>query len=126
LEVSTMDREISYYRTNANITDAGGQLLFSTNGAYLANATGEQMLNGDGLNPSWYTSEYPNGLHIAQNVLVIPKPNDPQVYYLIHGTIDEPGQGIAQYLYLTTIDMTLDNGLGGVVGDRKSTRLNSS
>lgn len=114
LEVSTIDREISYYRTNTNITDAVGQLLFSTNGAYLANATGEQMLNGGGLNPSSYTSQYPDGLHIAQNVLILPKPDDPQVYYLVHGTIDEPGQGIAQYLYLTTVDMTLDNGLGGV------------
>src|SRR5690606_20200505 len=75
LEVSTMDREISYYRTNANITDAGGQLLFSTNGAYLANATGEQMLNGGDLNPSSYTSQYPEGLHLSQGCLVLPRPD---------------------------------------------------
>src|SRR5690606_40520178 len=41
--VSAVDRAISFYRTNANITDDAGQLLFSSNGAYLANANGEQM-----------------------------------------------------------------------------------
>lgn len=47
-EVSAVDREIDFTRTNANITDEEGRLLFSTNGAYLANATGQQMLNGGG------------------------------------------------------------------------------
>lgn len=114
--IDTVDRQIRFRRTNANITDPDGNLLFSTNGAFLGNAAGVQMQGGGGLNPSWYTSEYPNGLHIAQNVLILPKPDDPHVYYLIHGTIDEPGQGIAQYLYLTTVDMVLDGGLGGVTG----------
>ena len=46
--VSTVNREISFFRTNANITDSAGNLLFSTNGAYLANATGVQMQGGGG------------------------------------------------------------------------------
>ncbi len=117
--VSTAFREISYFRTNANITNEEGQLLFSTNGAYLANATGEQMLNGGGLNPSWYTSQYPNGLHISQSELILPKPGSPGIFLLIHGTLDNPSEApapfSAYYLYLTTIDMSLDGGLGGVV-----------
>ncbi|MGB6047811.1 MAG: T9SS type A sorting domain-containing protein [Flavobacteriales bacterium] len=115
LEVSTMDREISYYRTNANITDAGGQLLFSTNGAYLANATGEQMLNGGDLNPSSYTSQYPEGLHLSQGCLVLPRPDHPGIYYLFHGTIDDQSNASGQYLYLTIIDTSLDTDRGGVV-----------
>ncbi|MEO7081349.1 MAG: hypothetical protein ABIY71_07465, partial [Flavobacteriales bacterium] len=117
--VSSVDREIDFSRTNANITNSSGALLFSTNGAYLANATGEQMLNGGGLNPSWYTSEYPYGLHGPQNVLVLPKPGSPGIFYLIHGTLDNPAAPpapfSAYYLYLTTVDMSLDGGLGGVV-----------
>lgn len=115
LEISTATRTMDYKRTNASITDTSGNLLFSTNGAYLANATGDTMLNGSGLNPSWYTSQFPEGLHISQACLILPKPNAPDMYYLFHGTLDDAVGQFAQYLYLTTIDMSLDGGLGGVV-----------
>ncbi|HMN04103.1 MAG TPA: hypothetical protein PKD45_00080 [Flavobacteriales bacterium] len=46
--VTAVEREISFHRTNTNITDTSGILLFSTNGAYLANATGVQMQGGGG------------------------------------------------------------------------------
>lgn len=115
LVISTPLRTIEFGRTSANITDANGELLFSTNGAYIANVTGDAMLNGTGLNPSFYTSDYPDGLHLPQSVLILPKPDAPDIYYLIHGTYDDPILQCAQYLYLTTIDMGLDGGLGGVV-----------
>lgn len=74
---------------------------------------------GGGLNPSWYTSQYPNGLHISQSELILPKPGSPGIFFLIHGTLDNPSEApapfSAYYLYLTTIDMSLDGGLGGVV-----------
>lgn len=110
-----VDREVDFFRTNANITGAEGSLLFSTNGAYVANATGDTMLNGNGLNPSWYTSQYPGGLHLSQACLILPKPEASGIYYLLHGTIDNPPGPNANFLYLSTIDMALDGGLGGVV-----------
>lgn len=113
--VSQEDRDIDFARTNANITDDAGNLLFSTNGAYLANATGDTLMNGSGLNPSWYTSQYPEGLHISQASLILPKPGDPGSYYLFHGTLDDPVGQFAEHLYLTTIDMSLDAGMGGAV-----------
>lgn len=115
LSISTLSRAIGFKRTSANITDANGGLLFSTNGAFIANALGDTMLNGTGLNPSAYTSIYPGGLHISQACLILPKPEAPGVYYLFHGTIDEQPISVAHYLYLTTIDMSLDGGMGGVV-----------
>ncbi|MCC6578671.1 MAG: hypothetical protein IT228_15125, partial [Flavobacteriales bacterium] len=115
LVLSTAVRTIDYKRTNTNITDASGNLLFSTNGAYIANATGDTLLNGTGLNPSNYTSLYPEGLHISQACLILPKPDAPGIYYLFHGTLDDQIGQYAQNLYLTTIDMSLDGGLGGVV-----------
>lgn len=112
--ISTMSRAIGYRRTSANITDASGNLLFSTNGACLANATGDTLLNGTGLNPSSYTSMFPEGLYLSQACLILPKPEASDIYYLFHGTLDNiPGPN-ALYLYLTTIDMSLDGGLGGV------------
>lgn len=113
--VTAVDREISYFRTNANITAPSGTLLLSTNGAYLANATGGQMLNGDGLSPCVYTSQYPNGLHLSQAVLILPWPDDPELFFLIHGGYDDPGNARTFNLYWSTIDMSQDGGLGGVV-----------
>ncbi|MBV6405232.1 MAG: hypothetical protein GFGODING_01999 [Flavobacteriales bacterium] len=113
--VSYVQRDIDFRRTSANITDASGSLLFSTNGAYLANATGDTLMNGTGLNPSTYTSNYPEGLHISQACLILPGPDAPGTYYLFHGTIDDQVTVVANYLYLTTVDMSLDGGLGGVV-----------
>ncbi|MDX9750627.1 MAG: T9SS type A sorting domain-containing protein [Flavobacteriales bacterium] len=113
--LSYVNRDIDFRRTSANITDAEGNLLFSTNGAYIANATGDTMLNGTGLNPSNYTSLFPEGLYISQACLILAKPDAPDIYYLFHGTIDDQAISVAQYLYLTTIDMNLDGGWGGVV-----------
>jgi hypothetical protein len=115
LDISQVDRDIDFGRSAANITDAQGSILFSTNGIYVANATGATMQNGTYLNPSYYTFSHPYGLHISQSHLILPRPEHPDIYYLIHGTIDDDVLGTAYYLYLTTIDMDLDNGLGGVV-----------
>ncbi len=115
LVIYTVNREIDFHRTSANISDAEGNLLFSTNGAYIANATGDSMLNGGGLNPSWYTSDHPEGLYISQGCLILPKPETPGFYYLFHGTIDDLSSSLSHHLYLTTIDMSLDSGLGGAV-----------
>ncbi len=113
--VSYVQRDIDFRRTNANISNDSGNLLFSTNGAYLANATGDTLLNGTGLNPSWYTSQFPEGLHLSQSCLILPKPAELGVYYLIHGTLDNVPGPNALFLYQTTVDMSLDGGLGGVV-----------
>ena len=115
LVITTATRTMDYKRTNTNITDGEGDLLISTNGAYLANATGDTLLNGTGLNPSNYTSNYPEGLHVQQAVLILPKPGSSNIYYLFHSTIDDQVDYFAQRLYITTIDMSLDGGLGGVV-----------
>ncbi len=115
LIITTAERTIDFKRTNANITDESGYLLFSTNGAYVANAFGDTMFNGTGLNPSWYTSQFLEGLHLSQACMILPKPASQNIFYLIHGTIDEPTGPYAQYLYLTTIDMSLGDGIGAVV-----------
>lgn len=116
--ISTVNRDIDFFRTSANITNASGELLFSTNGVHVANATGDTMLNGAGLNPSWYTTELsgpPGGLLLTQSDLILPKPEAPNMYYLFHGTYDDPPWVLARYLYLTTIDMSLEGGMGAVV-----------
>ncbi len=115
LEVSYVNREMDYGRTSANITDQSGNLLFTTNGYYIANAIGDTMVNGTGLNPSFYTVQFPDGLHMSQSQLILPKPGSTDEYLLIHGTYDDPVVQCANYLYLSVVDMSQEGGLGAVV-----------
>lgn len=114
-EVSLHAYEIGYHRTAANISRVDGLLEFSTNGTFIADRNGDTLFNGTGLAPSAHTSAFPEGLVVSQGALIIPKPDAPGIYYLFHGTVDNWGAASAQYLYLTTVDMSLNSGLGGVV-----------
>jgi hypothetical protein len=110
-------RTINANRTNANIADINGNLLFYTNGIAIGNALNDTMLNGGGLNPCAYTTSWtPYGLRITQAALIIPAPGDSIKYYLFHDTRElstNPFRPIN--LYTSIIDMSLDNGLGGVI-----------
>ena len=112
--ISTLNREIGFGRTSANITDNDGNLLFSTNGAIVANALGDTMLNGGGLSPSPYTDLYPSGPHLLQAALIVPKPESDGTYYIFHGSVDQLQDFYAEKLLFTIVNMQLDNGLGRV------------
>jgi len=115
-EVYPLPSWIGFKRTNANITDSEGNLQFSTNGAFLGNALGDTLDNGAGLNPSPYNNLYPEGLHIAQACLILPKPESATEYYLVHNTADRNvPSNFALRLYLSVVDMSLNGGMGAVV-----------
>ncbi len=92
----------------SSISDACGNLLMYTNGVTIYNANHQIMLNGDGLHGSDSST---------QSGIIVPKPGDPNIYYVF--TVDEAYAGIADSrgLKYTIVDMTLDNGLGGVPED---------
>ena len=114
--VSYISRTMDFGRTSANITDGQGDLLFATNGQYIADRTGNQMMNGGGLNPGWYSDDCgDDGLQIFQAALILPKPGDSAIYYLFHNTADDMTTGTSGKLSLTTIDMRLNGDLGAVI-----------
>ena len=49
--IAGTNRKMHFQETQGNIADANGNLLMSSNGIWIANATGDTMLNGSGLNP---------------------------------------------------------------------------
>ncbi|MCB0849322.1 MAG: hypothetical protein KDC20_06170, partial [Bacteroidetes bacterium] len=57
-----------------NISDVSGNMLFYTNGYYIADATNDTMQNGSGLNPGAYANAFSDGFMIPQGALIIPKP----------------------------------------------------
>ena len=88
--ITYLNRSMEFRRAVSTICDSSGNLLFVTNGVYIADATGDTMQNGSGLNPSVYTSWYPAGLPPPQMNIIIPDPGNSNLYYLFHTTIDDP------------------------------------
>jgi hypothetical protein len=109
-------REMDFYVSNGVISDTSGNLLFYTNGIYVANASGDTMLNGSNLNPGPFADNYQDGMPLPQGNLVLPVPNNPGKYYLFHETDTYmPTLTKPLELFYTVIDMSMDGGLGGVV-----------
>ena len=80
--ITYLNRSMEFRRAVSTICDSSGNLLFVTNGVYIADATGDTMLNGSGLNPSVYTSWYPDGLPPPQMNIILPDPGQSNIYHL--------------------------------------------
>lgn len=122
-------RDMPFFITNASICDTTGQLLFYTNGIYIANKNHDTLFNGSNYNIGFETNYlYNDGLNISQGAVVIPKPGNNNKYYIVHESGEEFNydsmlQQQPLYLGLTEIDMSLDAGLGGVTSNRKGIHL---
>ena len=116
-QLDTHSRPMWFMYTNATISNDTGQLLFYTNGVFIANALDDTMMNGSGLNPSWYTTQFYNtGLRKPQADVIIPMPGNDSLYILFHETADYPASlNRPKYLFKTSINMNGDNGLGDVI-----------
>ena len=114
LNMYTVQRHMNLSETNSFSSDSSGNLLFTTNGIYVANANDDTMMNGNGLNPAVFTNNHAHyGLTLPQANVIIPSLTNPSQYILFHNTIDDYfNTGASLYLYYSIIDMTLDNGLG--------------
>ncbi|MCB0760498.1 MAG: hypothetical protein KDC12_03170 [Flavobacteriales bacterium] len=93
--------------TKTTLCDPSGDLLFVTNGTSVLNANLELMLNGDNLTGS--TSSHFGALFVGV-------PQSDHTYYLFYNGSDENDwQGGLSY---SVIDLSLDNGLGGVTDEK--------
>ncbi|MBK8563962.1 MAG: T9SS type A sorting domain-containing protein [Saprospiraceae bacterium] len=113
-------RPMDFQETNASVCDEQGNLLFYTNGIYVANKNHQQMQNGGGLSPGGLNSEWNTvGLLLPQGALTLPMPNHDSLYVLLHASYDLinfPGvDGVIITLYYSIINMNKNNGLGAVV-----------
>ncbi|MBP9083773.1 MAG: T9SS type A sorting domain-containing protein [Bacteroidia bacterium] len=108
-------RKMSFWGTQANISDANGSLLMASNGIWIANAIGDTMLNGGGLNPSPFTSNWMFGLPIGFGNVMIPFPGDSNSFVLFHKTLLATLSPTKVGIYYSKINLALDGGLGGVV-----------
>ncbi len=110
-------RKISFGTTQANISDDNGNLLMVSNGCWIADATGDTMLNGNGLNPNSFTNDYCDsfgGLPLPHGNIILPYPSNPDKYILFHQTGNYNNNLISTELYYSEIDLSLNGGLGAV------------
>lgn len=117
LLINNVQRHQDLNSTCGSICDSNGNILFTSNGTYIANSADDTMQNGNGLNPSYYTNQHRlYGLTLPQGNLVLPSLTDSNQYVLFHNTVDDYfNTAASMYFYTTTIDMNQNGGLGAVV-----------
>ncbi len=120
----TVIRDLGFFITNAGICDTTGQLLFYSNGDYIANRNHGRLLNTTFFNPT-ITGDTTYGSNGVQTVLILPRPMHPDQYRIFHvngESFNAHNQSEYQpfHLWTTLVDMNLDGGLGGVVAGEKT------
>ena len=115
-------RDMYFMQTNASMCDTAGNLLFYTNGIYVANALNDPMENGGGLNPGAHATAQANagrGYILDQGAMIVPVPEKDSLYYLLHmNRILSPDIGTnhsSKYFYYTLININANNGFGAVI-----------
>jgi WD40 repeat protein len=118
-------REMPFFITNASICDTAGNLLFYTNGQWIAHRNHDSVQNCKSFNPGYSSDVYyvfdsmSTGLGFPQGAIVLPHPKHSNLYEIVYITselINYDNEIITQPIHLSrsTIDMNLDSGLGGV------------
>jgi hypothetical protein len=108
---------MAFISAQSNIANDTGAILFYTNGCWIANANNDTMLNGWGLNPDPYATQWctpTSALPYPQANIILPMPVDSTKYVLFHhgGSQADPNS-YPLVAYYSLIDITLDNGTGG-------------
>lgn len=111
-----LNSKMNFLATEGNISDKNGNLLISSNGYWIANAFGDTMLNGTGLNPGALVNASSNChcINMFNSNLILPFPSDSNKYILFHTIANYNASLSSTELFYTIVDMNLDGGLGGI------------
>ncbi|MBK8846464.1 MAG: T9SS type A sorting domain-containing protein [Bacteroidetes bacterium] len=98
----------------ATISDSLGNIKLYTNGIWVAGANDDTIVNGGGISPPVVQDSL--GLWVGQCSMFLQKPNDSNIYFLIHSSVDNPNNyNFTNYVWYSVIDMNLNNGFGGII-----------
>jgi len=121
-------RDMPFLNTNSMICDSVGNLLFYTNGIYIANSNHDTLLNSENFNPGYSSTVSWYGLNILQGLVIIPNPGNHDQYFILHTSSELFSDGVNnQYqpfnLSYSLVDIALDSGKGGVISNKKNILL---
>ncbi len=117
--------EMNFDKATTTYSDSEGNILFYTNGIYIANALNLPIENSDSLNAGyielvWDPTIFTGGYRTPQGVIGLPSVANSNQYYLLSSFIDivpNSNQSEAYYpkMLSALIDMSANGGLGQVL-----------
>ncbi len=122
--IDRQSRPMGMEGSNTSMSDSEGNLLFYSNGCYIADSSHDTMMNGGIIAPGELQEFYCDGggSPWQQGVIALPAPDNDSIYYVFNIDMNTPFFGhptylsIAPYhLYYQKINMNRNNGLGEVV-----------
>lgn len=121
-------RNLGFFALNTMINDTIGNLLFYTNGIYIANANHDTLFNSQNYNPGFSSTTWWYGLNVTQAVVIIPRSDSLKLYTLFHVSTNSFYDGVINQLQplrlsYSVVDMALDQGLGGIPANKKNITL---
>lgn len=124
LDVSSIQKEMDLEGSVAVMSNSNGELLFYSNGCYIANRNHELMINGDSIGQGFLESSFcqTGGNPLTQGIIALPAPEDTSKYFLFYTDFSTAYDNTGEYfplaplkLYYSLIDMNEDNGKGAVI-----------
>ena len=122
--------QMNFGKTNTSYCDSSGNLLFYTNGIYIANSLNEKIENSDSLNAGWLQYEWdPSitqyGYRDPEAILAFQDLTNKNHFNLVHSFVDSvPGTGggniYGSRIYTTLLDMSANGGHGSVIYKNKT------
>lgn len=126
MDTFSVYKNLEFFITDASICDTLGNLLFYTNGTYIANRNHDTLHNSKDYNSGYLTDVYYEGIGLGmpQGAIVLPLPEHDKRYLIVYmsGEEIEPPSGYyvtGLDLRYSEVDMNLDSGLGGIATDKK-------
>ncbi|MBP6185208.1 MAG: PKD domain-containing protein [Saprospiraceae bacterium] len=117
------DKLMSFRYTHGAMCDSAGQLLFYTNGMFIANINHDTIINGSKINPGFWHDEWlfipDGGYRLRDGMIIVPDLKKKDYYKLFHVCMPDYNNGRPLQLLSTTVDMKGDNGLGEVTEKNK-------
>ncbi len=107
-----LDGQLGTVEGCTTISDTSGNLLLYTDGTTVYNANHSVMQNGNGLKGDESSS---------QSAIVVPKPGDPNIYYIFTVASNQNPQGIG--MYYSEVDISLNGGAGAVTANKNISLL---
>lgn len=108
-EIKYVYRDMPFWLNCMSIADTKGKLQFYSNGCYIENTLGQILPNGRNLNPGEFADEFCETGYGGVSSFVLPHPDNPKLYHLIHLAYNDDADG--EKLYYTTVDMSVQGGI---------------